>query len=85
MLLLVWLLVTRRWAEFVYVGLQVGALITSTFYMSIPRSALLWWPLWVLIGRAGARHRWSIVLYATVIGPLMVPMMMSFLNSSWTG
>lgn len=84
-LLLVWLLVTRRWAEFVYVGLQVGALITSTFYMSIPRSALLWWPLWVLIGRAGARHRWSIVLYATVIGPLMVPMMMSFLNSSWTG
>ncbi|XVQ83642.1 hypothetical protein ACQP2K_33120 [Microbispora siamensis] len=84
-LLLVWLLVTRRWAEFVYVGLQLGALVTSTFYMSIPRSALLWWPLWVLIGRAGARHRWLIILYAAVIGPLMVPMMMSFLNSSWTG
>ncbi|GGO03370.1 hypothetical protein GCM10010116_06620 [Microbispora rosea subsp. aerata] len=84
-LLLVWLLITRRWAEFVYVGLQWGALVTSTFYMSIPRSALLWWPLWVLIGRAGARRRSVIILYAAVIGPLMVPMLMSFLNSSWTG
>ncbi|MBP2706977.1 hypothetical protein JOL79_24635 [Microbispora sp. RL4-1S] len=84
-LLLLWLLFARRWAEFVYVGLQVGVLVTSTFYMSIPRSALLWWPLWVLIGRAGARRRSVIILYATVIGPLMVTMLMSFMNSSWTG
>ncbi|GIH71676.1 mannosyltransferase family protein [Sphaerimonospora thailandensis] len=84
-LLLVWLLVARRWAEFVYVGLQLGTLLTSTFYMSVPRAVLLWWPLWVLIGRTGARHRWVIILYATVIGPLTVPMLMSFLNSSWTG
>ncbi|WP_311931878.1 mannosyltransferase family protein [Microbispora sp. H11081] len=84
-LLVVWLLLARRWAELVYVGLQLGALATSSFYMSIPRSVLLWWPLWVLIGRAGARYRSVIILYAAVIGPLMVPMMMSFLNSSWTG
>ncbi|GLW20644.1 mannosyltransferase family protein [Microbispora triticiradicis] len=85
LLLLVWLLVTRRWAEFVYVGLQVAVLTTSTFYMSMPRGALLWWPLWVLVGRTAARHRWVIILYATVIGPLTVPMVISFMNSSWTG
>lgn len=84
-LLLVWLAVARRWAEFVYVGLQMAALTTSTFYMSVGRGALLWWPLWVLIGTTGARHRWVIILYAAVIGPLMVPMLLSFMNSSWTG
>ncbi|MEU0571146.1 hypothetical protein ABZ297_37930 [Nonomuraea sp. NPDC005983] len=46
--LTVWLAHRCRWAECVYVGLQVAALITSTHYMSIPRSMLLWFPLWLL-------------------------------------
>lgn len=84
-LLLCWLLIARRWSEFVYVGLQVGALITSSFYLSIPRAVLLWWPLWVLLGRVTVRRPWVMILYATIIGPLVVPMTFSFMNSSWTG
>jgi hypothetical protein len=35
-----WLAWRRRWAELVYVGLSVFALVTSTYYMSVPRRTL---------------------------------------------
>ena len=35
-----WLAWRRRWAELVYVGISVFVLITSTYYMSIPRRTL---------------------------------------------
>ncbi|MEV7010191.1 hypothetical protein [Streptosporangium sp. NPDC051022] len=44
----------RRWSELVYVGLQVGALVCSASYLAIPRAAVLWWPLFLLVGRASA-------------------------------
>jgi hypothetical protein len=81
----VWLLVKRRWSEFVYVGLQVAALVSSAYYLSIPRSALLWWPLWIALGQAGARNRWTLIVYALVAGPLMVLNTMTFLKGAWAG
>ena len=74
-------------AEFVYVGSPGGRAdhCCDLLHVDALGGALLWWPLWVLIGRTGARHRWVIILYATVIGPLTVPMVVSFMNSSWTG
>jgi hypothetical protein len=81
----VWLLAKRRWSEVVYVGLQVGALVSSAYYLSIPRSALLWWPLWIALGQAGARNRWILILYALVAGPLMVLNTMTFLQGAWAG
>ncbi len=80
-----WLLVMRRWSEVVYVGLQVGALMVSAFYLSIPRSALLWWPLWIALARLGSRHRWVLLLYAVVAGPLMVLNTVAFLKGAWAG
>ncbi|MBB5076029.1 mannosyltransferase family protein [Nonomuraea endophytica] len=80
---LVWLLVLRRWSEVVYCGLQAGALMTSAYYLSIPRSLLLWFPLWVAIARL--RHRWVIAAYAMVSGPLMVLNTVRFLTGAWAG
>jgi hypothetical protein len=83
------LLYLRRWSEFVYVGLQVGALLCSAYYLSIPRSALLWWPLFLLIARASAPppswRRWIIVVYALVVGPLMALNTLVFTDGAWVG
>lgn len=43
-------LMRRRWAEAVWVGLQVAALGTSYWYMSINRAVLLWFPLFLALG-----------------------------------
>ncbi|MFC7646545.1 hypothetical protein ACFQX6_42745 [Streptosporangium lutulentum] len=83
------LLYLRRWSEFLYVGLQVGALLCSAYYLSIPRSALLWWPLFLLIAKASASppswRRWIIVVYALVVGPLMVLNTLVFTDGAWVG
>ncbi|MEU8384331.1 hypothetical protein AB0C32_34800, partial [Streptosporangium sp. NPDC048865] len=83
------LLYLRRWSEFVYVGLQVGALLCSAYYLSVPRSALLWWPLFILIARAAGGpapwRRWIIVVYALVVGPLMALNALIFADGAWVG
>jgi hypothetical protein len=81
----IWLLVARRWSELVYVGLQLGALLFSAYYLSIPRAALLWWPLWVMIGQVSVRRRALLVVYALVAGPLMVLNTMTFIGGAWAG
>ncbi|MDH2425536.1 mannosyltransferase family protein [Sphaerisporangium sp. TRM90804] len=81
----VWLLVARRWAEFVYVGLQLGALLLSAYYLSIPRSALLWWPLWIMLGQLAVRHRAVLIGYALLAGPLMVLNTVTFISGAWAG
>lgn len=82
---MLWLLLTRRWSEFVYVALQAGALMTSAYYLSIPRSLLLWFPLWLGIARLAARWRWVIAVYGLVLGPLMVLNTLRFLTGAWAG
>ncbi|MEU0480785.1 mannosyltransferase family protein [Streptosporangium sp. NPDC006013] len=83
------LLYLRRWSEFVYVGLQVGALLCSAYYLSVPRSALLWWPLFILIAKASGGQapwrRWIIVVYALVVGPLMALNALIFADGAWVG
>lgn len=82
---LVWLAVQRRWSEVVYCGLQAAALMTSAYYLSIPRSLLLWFPLWVALARVATRHRWVIVSYALIAGPLMVVNTTRYLSGAWAG
>lgn len=43
-------LVRRRWAEAVWVGVQLAAFGTSYWYMSVNRAVLLWFPLFCLLG-----------------------------------
>lgn len=83
--LTVWLLWRRRWGESVYVGLQVTALGTSTFYFSVPRATLLWWPLWILLARASLRRPWVLTAYLAVVAPLSVLWAAAFVTGRWAG
>jgi hypothetical protein len=80
-----WLAWRRRWAELVYVGLSVFALVTSTVYMSIPREMLLWWPLWIGLAVWMARRRWAKVAYVAVSGSLMIGVALLFFSGQWAG
>ncbi|MQA03497.1 MAG: hypothetical protein GEV07_12510 [Streptosporangiales bacterium] len=82
--LCVWLLVKKRFDELVYVGLQMGALITSTYYLSITRSTLLWWPLWLLLARVIRRRLWF-WLFLAANTPMMGWFTARFLNGDWAG
>ncbi|MFI7634105.1 mannosyltransferase family protein [Nonomuraea sp. NPDC049400] len=82
---LVWLLLLRRWSELVYTGLQAAALMTSAYYLSIPRSLLLWFPLWVLVAKVATRKPWVMAGYALICGPLMLLNAGRFLSGAWAG
>ena len=64
-------LARRRWAEAVWVGVQVLAFSVSYWFMSVNRAVLLWFPLWQLVGRAaeGRRRRpaWHIGLVTVAV------------------
>jgi len=81
----IWLLALRRWSEFGYVGLQLAALLCSAYYLSIPRSMLLWWPLWIAVGQVVARRPWLMAVYGALAAPLMVLNTMAFLEGAWAG
>jgi hypothetical protein len=69
---LVWLAALRRWSEAVYVGAQAAAPLTSSYYLSIPRSLLLCFPSWLLMAKVTTRRSWVMALYALILGPLML-------------
>ncbi|MBI5027513.1 MAG: hypothetical protein HZB48_01550, partial [Actinobacteria bacterium] len=65
-------------------GLQVLAFATSYWFMSVNRAVLLWFPLWMLLGRlAESRRRmptWRAVLIGlAVAGALVVQAVWSWL------
>jgi hypothetical protein len=79
------LLRRREWGEATYVGLSVAALATSSFYLSVARATLLWFPVWLLLGsllerRPGAR--WA---YVAVSTPLMAAGVLTFHAGRWVG
>ena len=51
LLITVYCLVRRHWAEAAWVGVQVLAFSISYWFMSVNRAVLLWFPLWILLGR----------------------------------
>jgi hypothetical protein len=75
----------RRWAESVYVGLSVGALATSTWYLSVGRAALLWWPLWIGLARLTLKYPKALTAYLVVVAPLMVLWVALFSTGRWAG
>lgn len=80
-----WALFRRRWAELAYVGIAVVSLATSTYYMSVAREALLWWPLWIALAIWLSRRRWLAGLYIVVSGAMMVGVSWLFLAGGWAG
>jgi hypothetical protein len=81
----VWAAFRRRWAELVYVGIAVASLATSTYYMSVAREALLWWPLLIALASWLSRRRWLAGLALAVSGAMMVGISWLFLTGGWAG
>ncbi len=79
------LLATRRWGESAYVGFQVVAFASSSFYLSVGRASLLWWPLWVLLADASLSRRWVYVGYLALSAPLMAVLVVAFSVGHWVG
>ena len=77
------LLARRRWAELVYVGGQVVALGTSSYYLSIARTTLLWWPLWLLLAEWSTKRRWVHPAYLSVAPALMAVLVVTFVQGHW--
>lgn len=79
------LVVRRRWAESIYVGLTIGALATSIWYESVPRALLLLWPIWCGLALLSARRRWVGQLYLATSIPISVVIGLLFLTGHWAG
>lgn len=79
------LAIRRLWGEAVFVGLNLVLLGTSTYYFSVPRSSLLWWPLW--IGIAYLLRKNNLALSAYLLGSAYMWMQWSalFLGGQWAG
>jgi hypothetical protein len=80
-----WAALRRRWAELAYVGIAVVSMATSTYYMSVAREALLWWPLWIALAVWLSRRRWLTGLYIVVSGAMMIGISWLFLTGGWAG
>ncbi|MFF7654396.1 mannosyltransferase family protein [Streptomyces sp. NPDC007983] len=85
LLVLVVLLWRRRWAEAVYIGITLWALGTSYWYMSIPRSTLLWWPLWIGLAAWSLRKPQVKTLYLCLVAPVSTVFTLAFLSGRWAG
>lgn len=85
LLLVAVLLARRRWGEATYIALSVTALATSTFYLSVGRATLLWWPLFLLLAAAAQRRPWVHVAYVALATPLMVLLVLTFTAGRWVG
>jgi hypothetical protein len=79
------LLLKRRWPEAVYVALSLLALGTTTWFMSVPRAMLLWWPLWTMLGTWAARRPMVRTLYVCCVAPIMAAVALLFLSGQWAG
>ncbi|MFF6868304.1 mannosyltransferase family protein [Streptomyces sp. NPDC007910] len=85
LLLLAFLVVRRRWPEAVYIALTLWALGTSYWYMSVARSTLLWWPLWVGLAVWSVRRRWVAIAYLCLVAPLSTVLAITFMSGRWAG
>lgn len=79
------LLIARRWAEFVYTALTIGALATSIWYESVPRSLLLLWPVWCGLALLARRRPWTGQLYLALSIPLAAAVGLLYLTGNWAG
>jgi hypothetical protein len=79
------LLARKSWGEATYVGLSVAALATSTYYLSVARATLLWFPLWILLAQAAARRSWLHPAYLATAPALMALSVLTFTDGRWVG
>lgn len=77
------LLVLRRWGEATFVLLSTVSLATSTVLQSVPRSMIVLFPIWVLLGQWMTSNRVIRVLVPAVLAPLMLLNVGAFVLGYW--
>jgi hypothetical protein len=76
----------RRWPELAYIAPQtLSFLILSSFYISIGRGSLTWFPLWVALGVAGVKRPWVWYASMAVMIPVMAINAGNFTTGAWIG
>jgi hypothetical protein len=86
-LVTVWCLVRRRWAEASWVGVQVLAFSLSYWFFSVNRAILLWFPLWIMLAewgswkptRGGLRVAHRVVVSLAFVGSVLLMLFWSWL------
>lgn len=80
------LLGARRWGEATWIGLSLLAMSTSTWFLSMNRATLLWWPLWIGLAVLAGRRRWAMWAYLSVSVPLLAAWTIGFaVEGRWAG
>ena len=77
------MLLRRWWGEATYVLLTAISLGTSTLYFSVPRSALVLFPVWMLFGVWMSRFRSVLLGYVVLAAPLMFISVAGYINGRW--
>ncbi|RCG32340.1 hypothetical protein DQ384_07545 [Sphaerisporangium album] len=78
--------VRRRWPELAYMTPQALSFLTmSSFYMSVGRASLTWFPLWIALGVAGVRRPWVWYVSMAVMLPVMAINVGNFTTGAWIG
>ena len=77
----------RRWPEVTYVSLTALSLLTSAYYLSVPRSMVICFPVWILVGEwaVSSRRRWLVGLAAGCSLVVAVVNATSMLSDHWSG
>lgn len=64
---------------------MLSFLTLSSFYMSIGRGSLTWFPLWIAIGVAGVRRPWVWLVSMAIMIPVMAINTGNFTTGAWIG
>ena len=80
-----WCVRHRWWGEATFVGLNVAAFSFSYWYLSVPRAALLWWPLWVGVAAVVRDRPWVRALWLGASGALAAAWALTFFSGGWAG
>ena len=78
-----WLFSQRWWGEAAYVLVTLISLGTSSVYLSVPRSAVVLFPVWMMLGLWMTRHRWFRIAYLVVALPLLCYWVVRFTQGFW--
>ena len=76
---------SRRWGEATFIGLNLVVLATSTYYLSVTRAALTWFPLYLLLARVSLRRPWVHPALLWASAPLMAVAVVAFTSGRWVG
>jgi hypothetical protein len=80
---LVVLVIKRWWAEAVYVGVTAASLGTSSMYHSVPRTLVVLFPVWMVLGLWLTRYQWLRWIYLGLGVPFLVLVTIRFTQGQW--